>query len=119
MDYILEHQQPGDGVVFYIPNYYSYLYYTHRAESQHRGGSSAGHPLSADKPWRPVSRAELEGDISGRKRVWLILHIESMDPEKSAIIQSTLAERLQLQEKRMFPGEDLITVELFSQAAAH
>lgn len=119
VDYILEHQQPGDGAVFYIANYYSYLYYTHRAESQHRVAVAPDILYPPISGWRPVSRAELEGDISGRKRVWLILHIESMDPEKSAVIQSTLAERLQLQEKRLFPGEDLITVELFSQAAAH
>jgi hypothetical protein len=49
--------------------------------------------------------------------VWFILHIEVIDPQASAIIQSTLAERYRLVEKRDFPGEDLITVALYSRAA--
>ncbi|MGH9545169.1 MAG: glycosyltransferase family 39 protein [Terriglobales bacterium] len=116
VNYILERQQPGDSIVFYIPNYYAYMYYAHRAESQHvvSGAPDIVYPPS---PWRPISRTELMGDISGRKRVWLVLHIEQMDPQKSALVQSTIGEGLQLQEKKMFPGEDLITVELFSQAA--
>jgi mannosyltransferase len=115
--YILEHQQPGDGVVFFIPNYYPYRYYTHRAESQHEvaGGPDVLYPPT---PWRQVSRAEVESDSSGRKRVWFVLHIESADPEKAALIQSTLEERLHLQDKKLFPGEDLITVELFTEGAA-
>jgi len=117
VDYILQRQQSGDGVVFYIPNYYAYMYYAHRAESQHKV-TGAPDILYPPMPWRPISRAELEGDISGRKRVWLVLHIESMNPEKSAIVQSTIGERLQLQEKKLFPGEDLITVELFTEAAS-
>jgi hypothetical protein len=114
--YILHHQQPGDGIVFYIPNYYAYHYYAHRAESQHEV-AEAPDVLYPPTPWRPVSRAEVEGDISGRKRVWLILHIESADPEKAALVQSTLGERLQLQDTKLFPGEDLITVELFGEGS--
>ncbi len=33
--YILSHQRPGDGIIFYIPNSYAYRYYAQRAESQH------------------------------------------------------------------------------------
>jgi mannosyltransferase len=112
--YILEHQQPGDGVLFYIPNFYPYRYYTHRAESRHQV-TAAPDILYPPVPWRPLSRAELESDISGRKRVWLVLHIESLDPAQPVLIQSTLEERLKLQDRQLFPGEDLITVELFSE----
>ena len=117
VDYVLEHQQPGDGVVFYIPNYYAYMYYSHRAEREHK---VAGAPdiLYPPIPWRPLTRTEMEGDIQGRKRVWVILHIEFMDPKKLAIVQSTIGDKLQMQDKQEFPGEDLITVELFGQPAA-
>jgi mannosyltransferase len=115
VNYILERQQPGDGVVFYIPNYYAYTYYVHRAESRHQV-SRAPDICYPPLPWRPISRAELIGDISGRRRIWLVLHIEQMDPQKAAMVQAAVGEGLQLQEKKMFPGEDLITVELFSQA---
>jgi len=119
VNYILERQQPGDGIVFYIPNYYAYMYYVNRAESQHKV-SGAPDILYPPQPWRPISRAELVRDISGRKRIWLVLHIEQMDPQKSAIVQSTVGERLKLEDKKMFPGEDLITVELFGpEALAH
>ncbi len=114
--YILEHQKPGDGVVFYIPNYYPYAYYTRRAESRHEV-TGAPDILYPPEHWRPVGRAELERDTSGRKRVWFVLHIESLDPEQKAIIQSTLEERLRLEDKKVFPGQDLITVELFSEGA--
>jgi mannosyltransferase len=119
VNYILERQQPGDGIVFYIPNYYAYMYYAHLAESRHKV-SGAPDILYPPMPWRPISRTELEKDISGRKRVWLVLHIEQMDPQKSAIVQSAIGEGLQLEDKKMFPGEDLITVELFGpEAPAH
>ncbi len=45
--------------------------------------------------------------------MWLVLHIESLNPEKPALIKSTLEGKLSLQDKKLFPGEDLITVELF------
>jgi 4-amino-4-deoxy-L-arabinose transferase-like glycosyltransferase len=115
--YILQRQQPGDGIIFYIPNDYAYLYYTRRAETQHEV-TEAPDILYPPEPWRPLSRAEVKSDISGRKRVWLVLHIESLDPEQPALIQSTLEERLRLQDKKLFPGQDLITVELFSERAA-
>ena len=52
--------------------------------------------------------------------MWLVLHIESLDPEKPVLIQSTLEDKLHLQDKQLFPGEDLITVELFGEeATAH
>ncbi len=117
--YILAHQKPGDGVIFYIPNTYPYRYYTHRAESQHQF-TVAPAILYPPPVSRPLDATEVEKDISGRKRVWLVLHIESLDPEKPVLIQSTLEDKLQLQDKQLFPGEDLITVELFGEeATAH
>jgi len=117
VSYILEHQQPGDGIIFYIPNTYPYRYYAHRAATQH-GVAAAPDILYPPVLWRPLSRIEMERDISGRKRVWLVLHFESLDPEKSGLIQSSLEEaNLHLQYKKIFPGQDLITVELFRGAA--
>jgi hypothetical protein len=45
--------------------------------------------------------------------VWLVLHDEHDNPDELAAIQSALAERFQPQEKRVFPGEILITVILY------
>ena len=115
VNYILEHQQPGDGAVFFLPNVYCYRYYVHRAESQHRV-IAAPDVLYPPEPRQPISRAEVRSVTSGRERVWLILHIEGIDPQASAIIQSTLAEKYQLLEKHEFSGEDLITVALYNRA---
>jgi hypothetical protein len=30
--YVLAHQEPGDGVIFYIPNNYCYRYYVRRGD---------------------------------------------------------------------------------------
>jgi len=114
VNYILERQQPGDGVVFYIPNDYAYLYYVRRAEGQHEV-TEAPDVVYPPPSWRPPGRDEIERDISGRKRIWLVLHIEESDPQISAVIQSTLAERLRAEGKQVvFAGQDLIKVELFS-----
>ena len=101
VSYILEHQQPGDGAVFFIPNTYPYLYYTHRAESQH-SVTKAPAVLYPPTPWRPVSRDEVRSVTTGRERVWLILHLASDRPRESTMIQSALAETFQLHEQRVF-----------------
>ena len=31
VNYVLGQEQPSDGAVFYVPNDYPFLYYTHRA----------------------------------------------------------------------------------------
>jgi hypothetical protein len=113
--YILEHQQAGDGAVFFLPNAYCYQYYVHRAQSQHKV------TMAPDVLYPPsVTRSQISTQLrqltSGRERIWFILHIEVIDPQASAIIQSTLAERYRLVDKRDFPGEDLITVALYSRA---
>lgn len=116
VSYILEHQRPGDGAIFFIPNTYPYLYYTDRAESQHRVTRAPDVLYPPTPPSRAVSREEVRSGISGRERIWLILHFASEHPRESAIIQSTLAETFQLQEQRVFPEKDSITVALYSRA---
>jgi hypothetical protein len=111
--YILQHQRPGDGAVFFLPNAYCYRYYVHRAEESQP--ISAPDVLYPPIPWQPVSRAEVQHVISGRERVWLILHIDSINPQASATIQSTLGETYRVVDKHEFPGEDLITVALYDR----
>ena len=42
------------------------------------------------------------------------------DPAQAQLVRSTVGRGRQLQEQKLFPGEDLITVELFSpEPAAH
>jgi mannosyltransferase len=114
VDYVLEHQRPGDGAVFYIPNAYPYLYYVRRAEDQHRV-TRAPDILYPPAQWQPLSQEEVSQITSGRERVWLVLHIESLHPEKLAIIESTLNEKFRLVEKHVFRGEESITVDLYDR----
>ena len=114
VNYILEHERPGDGAVFFLPNAYCYRYYVERAESQHRVTTAP------DVLYPPaVVRSEIAADLrqltAGRERVWFIEHIEVIDPKAAAIIQSTLGEKFQVVDKHDFPGEDLITVALYTR----
>ena len=46
--YVLQHQRPGDGAVFFLPNTYCYHYYVHRAEeSRHQATSAPERPVPA------------------------------------------------------------------------
>ena len=49
---ILERQQPGDGIVFFIPNTFAYTYYTHRAAVD-RQITMSPETLYPPEPWRP------------------------------------------------------------------
>ncbi len=110
VNYILENQQQGDGVVIYSSHALCYLYYVGRAENQHRV-TIAPDVVYPPDPRRPVSRDEISSDTVGRQRVWLLLHDEQEKPDELAIVESTLAgERFQSQEKRVFPGKIPITV---------
>jgi mannosyltransferase len=114
--YILEREQVGDGAVFYVPNDYPYIYYAHRAESQH-WATMAPDVLYPPDPWEPLSREEIMHVTSGRKRVWLILHNESFNPKDSAVIQSTLTDTsFRSLEKHVFAGDPSITVALYGRA---
>lgn len=112
--YVLQHQQPGDGVVFYLPNAYPYYYYTHRAISQHQV-SAAPDVLYPPDPWQPLSREEIENVTSGRQRVWLMLHNENFDSKERLMVESAVADKFRLQDEQVFPGEALpVTVQLYS-----
>jgi mannosyltransferase len=110
VNYILESQQQGDGVVIYGSHALCYLYYVGRAENQHKVATAPDVVYPPD-PRRPVSRDEISSDTLGRQRIWLLLHDEQDKPDELAIVESTLAgQRFQPQEKRVFPGKILITV---------
>ena len=116
--YILQRQRPGDGAVFFLPNIYCYRYYVHRAEESQHQAASAPDVVYPAVPWQPVTRSEIQQVTSGRERVWLILHIDSINPQASATIQSTLGESYRIVDKHEFPGEDLITVALYDRTPA-
>jgi mannosyltransferase len=116
--YILQRERPGDGAVFFLPNVYCYRYYTHRAEESQHQAIAVPDILYPPLPWEPVTRAEIQQVTSGHERVWLILHIDSINPQASATIQSTLGETYQMVDKHEFPGEDLITVALYDRKPA-
>jgi mannosyltransferase len=116
--YILQHQRPGDGTVFFLPNTYCYRYYVHRAEESQYKPTYAPDVLYPPIPWQAVTRSEIQQVTSGRERVWLILHIDSINPQASATIQSTLGESYRIIDKHEFPGEDLITVALYESTPA-
>jgi mannosyltransferase len=111
--YILQRQRPGDGAVFFLPNTYCYRYYIHRSEESQHQSISAPDVLYPPSPTQPVTRAEVQQVTFGHERVWLILHIDSINPQASATIQSTLGETYRIVDKHEFPGEDLITVALY------
>ena len=48
------HQEPGDGVFFYIPNNYCYRYYVRRAQDEHRV-ATAPDTLYPPAQWQPLS----------------------------------------------------------------
>jgi hypothetical protein len=112
VDYVLAHQQPGDGAVFYIPNDYPYLYYVRRAENQHKV-TAAPDILYPPVEWQPLTREEVSQVTSGRKRVWLILFLDFVHPERLAMVDSTLDQKFRLVEKHVVPGEEPVTVDLY------
>jgi len=117
VNYILQHQQPGDGVVIYRAHALCYRYYVHRSEGGH-GDAGAPDVLYPRNEGRPLTRDEISDDTTGRERVWLLLHDEQDNPRELAVVQSALAERFQPQGKHTFPGEILITVVLYSRSPA-
>jgi hypothetical protein len=113
--YILERQQSGDGAIFYIPNTYPYIYYSHRAETQH-WATLAPDVLYPPDPWQPMTRGEIANVTDGRQRVWLVLHNESSHHRELALIQSTLSEiGFRPLEKSVFSGDPSIVIALYSR----
>ena len=115
VNYILERQQPGDGVFIYTSHALSYDYYAQHAVREHRT-PGAPEVLYPPDPRRPVNHDEITADIAGRERVWLLLHDEKGKPAELNLVESTLGERLQAGEKHVFPGEIPITVMLYKAA---
>jgi mannosyltransferase len=115
VNYILENQRPGDGVVIYTSHALCYRYYVDRAESQHKV-ATAPDVLYPPDPRRLVSHDEVLSDTARRERVWLILHDEQKKPDELAVLLSTLAESFQPQETLAFPGKIWITVVLYGRA---
>ena len=112
VNYILQNQQPGDGVFIYTSHALCYRYYADHAEREHRV-ATAPDVLYPPDPRRPISRYEVASDTAGRERVWLLLHDVEENPVELDIIQSTLAKGFQPKEKHAFPGKILITLVLF------
>lgn len=113
VEYVLEHQQPGDGVVFFIPNDYPYRYYVRRAQDQHKA-SQAPDVLYPPVQWQPFSAEEISQVTAGRKRVWLVRFLDFVHPERLAVIDSALDHTFRLAEKQVVPGEEPITVDLYN-----
>ena len=112
VNYILENQQPGDGVVIYTSHALCYRYYADHAERQHKVTTTPDVLYPSD-PRRPINHYEVTSDPVGRERVWLLLHGEKDRPDELAVLQSTLGERFQPQEMITFPGKIWITVVLY------
>lgn len=113
--FIVERQQPGDGVFFFIANPYPYEYYTNRAERQHKL-TAAPSVLYPSSTGQPISRDEVRAVTRGRERVWLVLHFASDHPQELSIIQSTIAEGFQLEEQHVFTAGDPITIALYRRS---
>jgi uncharacterized membrane protein len=117
VNYIRDHQQPGDGVFIYTSHALSYDYYARQTVVGQKG-VTAPEVLYPPDPRRPVSHDEITSDIAGHERVWLLLHDEKGRPAELAEVQSTIGEQFQSGEKHVFPGEIPITVVLYSHVQA-
>jgi mannosyltransferase len=119
VNYVLDHEEPGDGAVFYVPNVYPYVYYARRAEERQHRASAAPEVLYPPNDWQPLSREEIKTVTSGHRRVWLILHNETFNPNAVFIMESTLRERFGLLDEHVFSGEAMpIKVKLYGPIQA-
>jgi hypothetical protein len=110
--YLLEHQEPGDGVFFYIPNNYCYLYYVRRAQDEHRA-ATAPDTLYPPAQWQPLSPEEVNLVTAGSKRVWLVQFLNFVHPERLAVVNSALDQNFRLIERRVIPGQEPVTLDLY------
>ena len=115
VSYILQHQQPGDGVVIYRAHALCYRYYADQSEREHKVAAA---PDVLYPSGRPLTHEEISNATAARDRVWLLLHDERDSPSELAVIQSVLAERFQPQDKTVFPGEIEISVMLYKRLSA-
>ena len=112
--YLLEHQEPGDGVIFYIPNNYCYRYYVRRAEDE-RHVTRAPDTLYPPAQWQPLSPEEVNLVTASSKRVWLVQFLDFVHPERLAIVSSTLDQHFRLIERHVVPGQEPVTLDLYDQ----
>jgi len=110
--YVLAHQEPGDGVIFYIPNNYCYRYYVRRAEDEHQV-TTAPDTLYPPAQWRPLTPEEVNLVTAGSKRVWLVQFLDFVDPERLAMVDSTLDQHFRLIERHVVPGQEPVTLDLY------
>jgi mannosyltransferase len=112
--YLLEHQEPGDGVIFYIPNNYCYRYYVRRAEDEHYA-TTAPDTLYPPAQWQPLSPEEVNLVTASSKRVWLVQFLDFVHPERLAMVNSTLDQHFRLIERHVVPGQEPVTLDLYDQ----
>jgi len=115
VNYIRDHQQPGDAVFIYTSHALSYDYYAHHPVKETM--NAAPDVVYPPDPRRAISHDEIISDIAGRQRIWLLLHDEKGKPTELAEVQSTIGEQFQAREKQVFPGEIPITVVLYIHAS--
>jgi hypothetical protein len=104
--YILQHQEPGDAVIFYtFGGNWTWEYYLGR---ERETGNNATPPT----PLFPLSfdRASITNRTAPYRRVWLVLQQDMPTPQSDAndaLLVSTLAEHFLLSDKREFPGQSM------------
>ena len=104
--YVLANQQPADGVVFWKPNVYPYLYYVKVDE--------APRILYPPPQWQPVTAELLSSLTQGYRRVWLVLNGEVQTaPEYRSLEEVFVPPRFTLESRRVFAGQMPITVALY------
>jgi mannosyltransferase len=125
-NYILEHKEPGDAVIFYnFSVSWAFDYYTRRFHET--GGKGSSPPVL--EPW-PFERDSIERRTAPYRRVWVILQQTLPTPESivnDEVLRQTmrqgrfhLAEETKFTGQSMFPNEDVsIDLALYSAAEPH
>jgi uncharacterized membrane protein len=104
--YVLDNQQPGDGLVFWKGNVFPFRYYSR--------GERTPTIVYPPAEWRPVTEELLSRSTRGYDRIWLVLHAEVRDTPEYRIVERAFAPpRFGLETRRAFPGQLPITVALY------
>jgi hypothetical protein len=112
--YILSQQRAGDGALFYIPNIYSYTYYVQHLQTRNQSQPAILYPST---PRHSLTPELIKQATAGRRRVWLVLCNESVNPAAAGMIETTMDKSFTPVETKIFAGEDPITLILYSQPA--
>jgi mannosyltransferase len=121
--YILQHQEPGDAVIFYtFGGNWAWEYYTGR---ERETGNNATPPT----PLFPLSfdRASITSRTAPYPRIWLVLQQDIPTPQSDAndaLLVETMEEHFRQVEKREFEGNSLVqgldaSIHLSLYAASH